>query len=61
MEIVLLVSLVNFVIKYVVKIVKMDVINILGVVMMDVYLVNLEIFVMKCVMFNMYIVVIRDF
>lgn len=61
MEIVLLVSLVDFVIKYVVKIVKMDVINILGVVMMDVYLVNLEIFVMKCVMFNLYIVVIRDF
>lgn len=60
MEIALLASLVNFVTKHAVKTVKMDVTNTLGVVMMDVYPVNLETSVMKRVMFNMHIAVIRD-
>lgn len=58
-EIVQLVNLGSFVIKYVINIVEMDVLGRWVVVMMVVLWENQEIFVIKCVMFDMKFVVIR--
>lgn len=59
MEIVLSAGLENFATNYAVKIVKTDVTRTLAAARKAVYLVTLEIFVMKRAMIDAYLVVIR--